>query len=149
MKFRKIKDVKIVRLKKIKDHRGSVLQMIKKNSKYFKKFGEIYFSTLNKNKKKGWNKHLKLFSNISCISGAVTMILFDDRKINKQFMKIKLSRNNYYLVIVPPKIWYGFINNFDGETIIANCSTLPHSKKEIVKRDLHDKMINFRWDRYE
>ena len=95
--------------------------MIKKNSKYFKKFGEIYFSTLNKNKKKGWNKHLKLFSNISCISGEVTMVLFDDRKIKKQFMKIKLSRYNYCLVIVPPKIWYGFINNFDGETILANC----------------------------
>ena len=59
MKFGKIKDVKVIKLKKIKDHRGSVLQMIKKNSKYFKKFGEIYFSTLNKNKKKGMEQASK------------------------------------------------------------------------------------------
>ena len=44
-----IKDVKITSLKTLSDERGKVMHMLRKDSKVFKSFGEIYFSTIYKN----------------------------------------------------------------------------------------------------
>ena len=43
-----IEGVKITPLKQIKDERGKIMHMLRSDSKIFKKFGEIYFSTVNK-----------------------------------------------------------------------------------------------------
>ena len=43
-----IDGVKITRLNKIEDERGSVLPMLRSDSKAFQSFGEIYFSTIFK-----------------------------------------------------------------------------------------------------
>ena len=43
-----IKDIVITPLKIISDERGKVMHMIRNDDKMFKKFGEIYFSTIFK-----------------------------------------------------------------------------------------------------
>ena len=45
-----IEGVKITPLKIIADDRGSVMHMMRNDSKVFDKFGEIYFSTIFKGK---------------------------------------------------------------------------------------------------
>ena len=32
------------------------------------------------------------------------------------------------------------------ESIIANCLTIPHDEKEMVRLDQNDKIINYNWD---
>ena len=44
-----IQDIKITPLKILSDNRGSVMHMLRADSKVFKRFGEIYFSTISKN----------------------------------------------------------------------------------------------------
>ena len=41
-----IEGVKITKLKILRDHRGSVLTMLRSDSKVYESFGEIYFSTI-------------------------------------------------------------------------------------------------------
>ena len=41
-----IEGIKITPLKIIKDHRGSVMHMIRNDNEVFEEFGEIYFSTI-------------------------------------------------------------------------------------------------------
>ena len=48
----KIKKIKIIDLKSIKNPKGDILKYLSKDSKNYKKFGEIYFSEIKKNKKK-------------------------------------------------------------------------------------------------
>ena len=43
---KEIKDVIITPLRIIADDRGSVMHMLRSDSKIFKNFGEIYFSTI-------------------------------------------------------------------------------------------------------
>ena len=65
-----IEGVKITKLNKIVDHRGSVLPMLRSDSKVFESFGEIYFSTIfNKSIKKHGILHKKNMLNYACISG--------------------------------------------------------------------------------
>ena len=52
-----IAGIKITQLRIISDERGSVMHMLRKDSEVFEKFGEIYFSTVAKNKIKAWHLH--------------------------------------------------------------------------------------------
>ena len=78
-----IEGVKISHLKIISDDRGKIMHMIRADSPIFKKFGEIYFSTIYQNIIKGWHLHLRSTLNYACIKGKVKLVLFDDRKNSK------------------------------------------------------------------
>tara|TARA_B100001559_G_scaffold316466_1_gene320072 strand:- start:1145 stop:1591 length:447 start_codon:yes stop_codon:yes gene_type:complete len=141
-----IEGLKFYKPKVIKDKRGSVLHMIKRNSEIFKKFGEIYFTTLNPKMKKGWNLHKKMTLNLVCIKGKIKVVLYDDRNRSKTYKKINvfyLSRNKYSLLTIPPNIWCGYKNLSKNESILANCSTLPHDPNEVIRKSLNDKVNKF------
>ena len=55
-----IEGIKTTTLKQIEDDRGKVMHMLRSDSENFKKFGEIYFSTVHPNKIKGWHLHTKM-----------------------------------------------------------------------------------------
>ena len=54
--------------------------MLRSDSKVFKSFGEIYFSTIFNKSIKAWHLHKKAILNYACIKGEVKLVLFDDRK---------------------------------------------------------------------
>ncbi len=144
-----IHDVKINKLKIISDDRGKVMHMLRADSPIFKQFGEIYFSTVFKDVIKGWHLHKESFLNYVCIKGKVRLTLFDDRpnsKSKNEFQEIILSPDNYNLITIPPNIWNGFKGLDKEESIIANCLTLPHNEKEMVRKDPHDKYFKYSWE---
>lgn len=143
-----IDGVKINPLKKIDDERGSVLHMMRKDSKIFKSFGEIYFSIANPTAIKAWHLHKETYLNYACISGTIKLVLFDDRpksKTKNKIQEIILSTKNYFLVTVPPLIWNGFTNIGQENAILANCSTVPYSDEEIIRKPPNDKLIPYDW----
>ena len=75
-----IEGVIVTPLKIISDDRGSVMHMLRNDSKVFDKFGEIYFSTIFKDKIKAWHLHREATLNYACIFGKVKLVLFDERK---------------------------------------------------------------------
>ena len=64
-----IQDVIISPLKIISDDRGKVMHMLRSDSKVFQKFGEIYFSTIYRDKIKGWHLHKESFQIILVYRG--------------------------------------------------------------------------------
>ena len=144
----KIHDVNITPLKIISDERGKVMHMLRSDNKIFKSFGEIYFSTIFHKAIKGWHLHKESFLNYACIKGEVKLVLFDQRdksSTKNKFQEIILSPKNYNLVTIPPNIWNGFKGLDTEESIIANCLTLPHNEKEMVRKDPFDKSFNYKW----
>ncbi len=144
-----IEGIIITPLKQIVDERGKIMHMLRKDSDVFKSFGEIYFSTVKPKFIKAWHKHKEATLNYACIKGKVKFVLFDDRKGSKTFGKIQemyLSPDNYFLVTIPPNIWNGFKGMDDSESIIANCITLPHNEKEMVRKEPFDKSFSYKWD---
>ena len=144
-----INGIKITPLKQIVDERGKIMHMMRNDSKIFEKFGEIYFSTVNPGFVKAWHLHKENTLNYVCIKGKVKLVLFDDRKDSSttgQHQELILSPDDYFLVTIPPFIWNGFKGLSDSDSIIANCMTLPHNEKEIVRKDSFDKNFTYKWD---
>ena len=143
-----IQGVEITPLKKISDNKGSVMHMLRNDSKVFKEFGEIYFSITNSNSIKAWRKHKEMTLNYACIQGVIKLVLYDDRKssISKgKFQELVLSTDNYFLVTVPPLVWNGFKNICLSESILANCSTIPYRDDEIIRRPKDHPEIPYQW----
>ena len=135
-------------VKIISDNRGKVMHMLRSDSSIFKNFGEIYFSTIYTNLIKGWHLHKEATLNYACVKGKVKLVLFDDRDSSPtkgKLYELILSPENYFLVTVPPNIWNGFKGLDKSESIIANCLTLPHNEKEMVRKEPNDKKFNYNW----
>ena len=138
----------ITPLKQIIDERGKVMHMLRKDSNVFKKFGEIYFSFTNPNAVKAWHKHKKTTLNYVCIKGQIKFVLYDDRKNSKTkglIQELFLTPENYFLVTVPPLIWNGFKGIGTETSIVANCTTVPFSDKEIIRRPALSDTIPYNW----
>lgn len=143
-----IEGVKITSLKKIKDQRGSVLTMLRSDSKVFNTFGEIYFSTIFNNSIKAWHLHKEAYLNYACITGKVKLVLFDDRRKSSsygQYSEYILTPENYFLITIPSYIWNGFKGLDKNESIVANCMTLPHNENEMIRKDHDDKYFSYNW----
>ena len=143
-----IKGIKITKLKIISDERGKVMHMMRNDSPVFKNFGEVQFSTIYENKIKAWHLHTESYLNYVCVVGEVKLVLFDDRKdssTKNQHQEIFLSPDNYFLVTIPPNVWNGFKGLGKKESIIANCLTLPHNEKEMIRKNPKDKYFGYNW----
>lgn len=148
MKKNLIHDVRILPLKKIPDHRGMVMHMLRCDDAHFEKFGEIYFSTVNPGIVKGWHIHSKMTLNYAVIAGKIRLVLFDDREGSSTqgaVQEIILGAENYSLVQVPPFIWNGFQGLASEPSIVANCSTHPHDPAEIQRIDACSSQVPYQW----
>ena len=143
-----IEGVVITPLKKIEDNRGAVMHMMRKDTKVFKNFGEIYFSLTFPNAIKAWHMHKEMILNYACIVGYVKFVLFDGRKNSTTKGKVQellLTPDKCFLVTVPPLIWNGFMNVGNKTSILANCSSIPYRDDEIIRKSPFDKFIPYQW----
>jgi dTDP-4-dehydrorhamnose 3,5-epimerase len=144
-----ISGVKIVDLDQIKDERGKVMHMLKSSDKHFLGFGEIYFSTAWPGSIKAWHIHKKMTLNNVVISGNAKLVVYDIREQSKTYKLINeffIGEDNYKLIQIPPGLANGYKAYGDKQCILANCSTHPHEKKEILYIDPNNNSIPYNWD---
>ena len=144
-----IEGIRVYPLKQIHDERGKVMHMMRNDSPMFEKFGEIYFSITYPDVVKAWHLHKKMTLNYAVISGALKFVFYDDRKSSPTFGEIDeifISPDNYSLITVPPNIWNGFKAVGPEISILANCSTIPHDREEIIRKPFNDNNIPYKWD---
>ena len=143
-----IHDVVITPLKQIVDDRGKVMHMLRRDTKLFDGFGEIYFSFVNSLAVKAWKLHRRLTMNLAVPFGIIKLVLYDERKNSRTKGKIHeiiIGEEDYCLVTVPPGIWNGFQGLGTTRSLIANCATLPHDPNEVERLDIDDLRIPYMW----
>lgn len=136
-------------LRQIEDPRGKVMHMLRIDSPLFKRFGEIYFSTVNPGTVKAWKLHREMTLNLAVPFGSIKVALFDSREDSPtrgEVQTVILGERNYSLLQIPPGIWNGFQGLASTPSIIANCATLPHDPVEIERLDADDPSIPYTWD---
>lgn len=141
--------VEIIPLRQIPDERGKIMHMLRSDAPHFEKFGEIYFSVVYPEVIKGWHLHKKMTLNYSVVFGMIKLVLFDDRKDSAtkgHVQEIFIGEDNYSLVKIPPCVWNGFKGIGTIPAIVANCATLAHDPKEIIRLDPLSKDIPYKWD---
>ena len=123
----------------INSESGSVLHVLKKMDIGYKDFGEIYFSTVLKDKVKAWKLHQHMTLNLVVPVGSVLFCFMDTREKSSemnQTCKIILSQQPYFRLTVPPGIWFGFKGLSDGLNLICNIADIPHDPNEILRKDI-------------
>jgi len=136
-------------LKQIQDARGKVMHMLKVTDPNFQKFGEVYFSWVNPGYIKGWKKHRISTMNFAVPVGVVKVAIFDDYPASKSYKCVEefiLSYEDYYLLTIPPGLWYGFKAEGIHAAMIVNCATYPHDPNEAVTLEPYDPSIPYIWE---
>jgi dTDP-4-dehydrorhamnose 3,5-epimerase len=144
-----IEGVYIKPLRQILDERGKVMHMIRSDDPDFIRFGEIYFSIVYPGAIKGWHIHKKMTLNIAVPYGAIKLVLYDDRASSMtrgEFQEFFLGPESYSLIKIPPGVWNGFKGISSMQSVVANCSTIPHDPDEMERKDPHDPSIPYSWN---
>jgi dTDP-4-dehydrorhamnose 3,5-epimerase len=145
----KIDGIVVLPLKQIEDERGAVLHMIRSDSSFFSKFGEIYFSVVTTDVIKAWKRHRAMTQHFAVPMGRIHLVLFDDRTDSSskgQVEEIILGRpDQYYLICIPPMIWYGFKGISEMPALLANCSDMPHNPNESEQLPVSTDYISYDW----
>ena len=133
-----MEQIEIIKKKIIKNSKGNIIHLLKKNDKNFRSFGEMYLSTINKQKIKGWNYHKKMHMNLIVLKGKVKFVFFDNRKksINyNNFLEVEVSDKCFKMIKVPSNIWFAF-KGLTKESFILNTANILHDPLERIKKPI-------------
>tara|TARA_B100002003_G_scaffold102961_1_gene95677 strand:+ start:443 stop:838 length:396 start_codon:yes stop_codon:yes gene_type:complete len=122
--------IKIIKLKISTNPKGDVLKYLTRKKKYFKKFGEVYFTEIKKNMVKGWNFHKKCWCLLAVPYGKVKFTFAEN--INSKKKTIIIGKKNYSLIVVPPRIWFNFMS-IKKISLVVNTLNQIHNKNETLK----------------
>jgi dTDP-4-dehydrorhamnose 3,5-epimerase len=147
-----IDGVRVRPLRQIRDDRGKIMHMLRRDDPHFEEFGEVYFSMVLPGVVKGWHLHRQMTLNYAVVTGTIGLALYDERlgsPTRGVCQEVLVGQESYALVTVPPGVWNGFKGIAYEPSIVANCATLPHDPDEIVRVDPFDNHIPYDWARWE
>ena len=125
---------------------GSVLHAMKKTDVGYRGFGEVYFSTVDKDAIKAWKLHKFMTLNLIVPIGSVLFCFMDVREKSKTFNKtcrLILSQDPYFRLTVPQGIWFGFKGVSTGFNTICNIADIPHDPNEVMRKDIDEIEIDW------
>lgn len=130
---------------------GSLRHMLRADADHFDgSFGEVYFSHVKPGNIRAWKFHRQMTQRFTVPVGAVSFVFFDNRDdspTKDQLVSLTLDQEEHYgLLIVPPRLWYGFRCLSANEAMIVNCSSLPHDPEEAINIPLAEgDFIPYQW----
>ena len=117
---------------------GNIIKFIDIKSKFFDKFGEIYFSEVNYKMIKGWKLHKQMQMNICVPAGEVKFVLF----CNEKFNEIIMNKKSYILTFYP-NTWFAFQGMSKNLNLVTNFSNIVHTDEESITKSLSQ--FNYEW----
>ena len=144
----RIADLVFLPQKKIASAEGSLLHVLRADSPLFKNFGEVYVSTVMNGAVKAWKMHKLMTQNLVVPHGQVLFSIYDGRQDSRTYgcvQEVLLSREDYFLMQIPPLVWYGFRGMASLESLIVNCASLPHDPDEVERLPSDSDRVPYRW----
>jgi dTDP-4-dehydrorhamnose 3,5-epimerase len=147
--LKNIEGVNLTKLKQFHDERGAVYHYIKTSSPEFAGFGEIYYSKILSNVIKGWKLHKESTQNFCVPYGVLKIVLVDNRTNSTTYgniIEIILNdSDHYYLLTIPPNIWYSFKSLSLDFTLLSNLINIEHNPSEGENLPLNSSKIQYKW----
>ena len=150
--MRLIRGVRTKSLKVIPDERGRLFEMLRCDDPLFRKFGQVYCTTVNPGVVKGWHYHKKQVDNFVCVSGMIKLVAYDGRPgsptkgmVNEFF----IGAHHPLLVQIPARVLHGFKGISSHEAIVINVPSEPyhHAKPDEYRVHPHDNDVPYDWSR--
>jgi len=128
-----IEGVKTKQLRIFPDERGWLMEILRCDDEFFKKFGQVYLTTAYPDVVKAWHMHKIQTDNFSCIHGMMKVVLYDDRKDSPTFGEINeffIGDKNPMLISVPPFVYHGFKTIGTEIAYFLSVPTEPYNYKK-------------------
>src|SRR5262249_41224022 len=137
-------------LRQFVDDRGRTMHMLRNDDLHFRAFGEIYFSGIRHGRIKGWYRHREKTLNFAVPSGTIRVVIFDgraDSATRGRLDEFQLGEDadDYALLTIPPRLWYGMQGLAPGTSIIANCADLPNEPTESDRKPPDSPDVPYTW----
>ncbi len=145
-----IKGIAVKPLKVIPDERGRLFEILRCDEPLFKRFGQVYCTTVRSGVVKGWHAHRKQTDNFVCVAGMIKLVAYDDRPRSPTKGLVNewcIGIHQPMLVQIPPHVWHGFKGISHGESIVINVPTHPyqHAKPDEFRKLPRDSEIPYDW----
>ena len=145
-----IQGVKIKVLKPNADERGYLQEILRSDDEVFKKFRQVYMTTVKPGVVKAWHYHRLQRDNFCCVKGRIQIGLYDAREDSPTFgktMNIIASLEEPKLVSIPSNVYHGFKGIAEEESIVINTPTEPydHAKPDEYRVGAYKNDIPYDW----
>jgi len=147
-----IEGVLIKQLKVIPDERGLLMEMMRDDDPFFRKFGQVYLSVVYPGAVKGWHYHKKQTDHFVFVKGMAKVVLYDRREgsptkgeVNEFFM----GESNPILLLIPPLVLHGMKGIGTEPAYLVNTPTehYVHESPDEFRMAPDDPSIPYDWSR--
>jgi len=147
-----IDGAKVKQLRVIPDERGSLMEIMRSDDPFFKKFGQTYLTMAYPGVVKAWHFHKKQTDHFCVIRGMAKIVLYDGRKgsptrglINEFFA----GDQNPLLVVIPPEVMHGYKAISTDPVWLLNIPTelYDYRNPDEHRFPAHTKKIPYDWTR--
>jgi dTDP-4-dehydrorhamnose 3,5-epimerase len=116
-------------LRVISDERGWLMEMLRCDDEVFKKFGQVYLSTVYPGVVKGWHYHKIQTDNFTVVKGMAKVVLYDSREDSPTYGETNeffMGERNPVLLVIPPFVLHGMKGIGTEPAYLINCPTEPY-----------------------
>ncbi len=147
-----IEGVRIKELKFIKDERGKLMEVLRRDDPFYTEFGQAYVTTARPGIVKAWHYHKVQDDNIALLAGKIRFGLFDAREDSRtrgESMDLVVEEEAPVLIHIPKGVYHGFKCVGVAEAMVMNVPTEPynHESPDEFRVDPFDNDIPFDWGR--
>lgn len=147
-----IDGVVVKKLRAIPDERGYLMEILRDDDPFYRKFGQAYLTAVYPGVVKGWHYH-KLQSDHFCVlKGMAKVVLYDRREgsptreeVNEFFM----GEKNPMVVLIPPGVLHGMKGIGTETALLLNLPThhYDHDEPDEHRVDPHAGGVPYDWAR--
>ena len=115
---------------------GYVLKALSSSDEEFVGFGELYFTSIDYNVRRGWKLHTSMTMNLFVPFGAVKFWFYDELNSTLKCTIGCTDKVEYTCLHVPPNVWFAFEGVSPKGNLLCNLSSIVHSESEVVRKPL-------------
>ncbi|MDK9700895.1 MAG: dTDP-4-dehydrorhamnose 3,5-epimerase family protein [bacterium] len=151
MQQKLIDGVVVVKLRKIADERGHLMEILRNDDPHFEKFGQVYITTNYPGVVKGWHYHAKQTDFATCVHGMIKMALYDARNGSPTFGTVNeffIGEHSPIAVKIPAGVYHGWkgISHYPSITVNTVTEVYNYENPDEFRKDWKDPEIPYDWD---
>ncbi|MEM7279436.1 MAG: dTDP-4-dehydrorhamnose 3,5-epimerase family protein [Pseudomonadota bacterium] len=144
-----IPGVLVKSLKLLPNERGRLMEVLRCDEPEFKGFGQAYITESLPTVVKAWYRHQHQTDHITCITGLLKLVLYDDRSSSSEIRteEVYLGELSPKLVVVPPGVWHGYQSVGPDSAFILHLNTEPYNfeSPDEERLDMNTTDIPYTW----
>ena len=136
------------------DERGRLGEIMRADDPWFKKFGQVYFTTTYPGVVKAWHYHRQQTDHFYVIKGMVKIALYDQREDSPTHgvvNELYLGEHRPGLLRIPPGVLHGWMCVSQSEAHIVNVVSemYNYANPDEFRSDPHNNDIPYDWKRQD